>query len=62
MGVRFKLDVQGQEGERILDVAGQGGEESSKLNNFHGRHVFIVPNAVRFACATSCLFPSPLVL
>ena len=36
---RLKLDVQGQGGGRVLDVAGQGAGESSKLANFHGRHM-----------------------
>ena len=34
-GVRLKLDVQGQEGGRILDVTGQGDGGSWKLDNFH---------------------------
>ena len=62
VGVRLKLDVQGQGDGRILDVAGHGSEGSGKLNNFHGRHVFIIPNVIKFACAASYLFPSPLVL
>ena len=60
MGFRLKLDVQAQGCGRILDVAGQGGEGSRKLDNFHGRHIFIVRNAIKFACATSYLFPSLL--
>ena len=36
-GVRLELDVQGQGGRTILDVDRQGGGESRKLNNFHGR-------------------------
>ena len=60
--VRLKLGVQGQASGRILEVAGQGGERSWKLDNFHGHHVFIVPNAIRFAFATSYIFPSPFVL
>ena len=62
VAVRLKLGVQGQGSGRILDVAGQWGEGSWKLDNFHGRHVFIVPNAMRFAFATLYIFPSPLML
>ena len=43
--ISFKVDVQGQEGGRISDVAGQGGWESLKLKHFHGRHIYIVPYA-----------------
>ena len=43
--VCLKLDVQGQGGELILDLDGQGGGGGSwKLNNFHGRHMCIIPN------------------
>ena len=43
--VCLKLDVQCQRGGRILDVArqggcGRGGEGSSKLEYFHGQHVY----------------------
>ena len=38
------LDVQGRGGEKILDVDGQGCVGSWKLDNFHGRHMCIVPN------------------
>ena len=41
--VRLKLDVQGQAGGNILDVAGQEGRGSSKLDNFHGRNMCSVP-------------------
>ena len=37
------MDVQGQGGRRILDVTGQAGRESEKLDNFHGRDVCIFP-------------------
>ena len=40
--VRLKLDVQGQGGGRILDVDGQGRWGVLKLDNFHGRHMFII--------------------
>ena len=45
-GVRLKLDVQGQGGERILDVDRRGGAGggSWKLDNFHGYHMCIIPN------------------
>ena len=42
--VRLKLDVQGQEGGKMLDVDGQESEGSWKLDNFHGRHMCIDPN------------------
>ena len=42
-GIRLKLDVQVQVGGRILDVDGKGGGGSYKLDNFHGRHMFITP-------------------
>ena len=38
-GIRLKLDVQGEGGGRILDVAGKGGWGSWKLENFHGHHM-----------------------
>ena len=41
--VRLKLYVHGQEGEKISDLDGQAGEESWKLDNFHGRHMCIIP-------------------
>ena len=53
----MKLDVQGQGDERILDVAGQRGEGSSKLDNFHGRHIFIVPNAIKLLVQLPISFP-----
>ena len=40
---RLKLDVQGQGDEKISDVDGQGGGGSRKLDNFHGRHMCIIP-------------------
>ena len=40
---RLKLDFQGHGGGKILDVDGQGGGGSSKLDNFHGRHMYIIP-------------------
>ena len=43
-GVRLKLYVEGKEGRRIFDIAGQGGGESWKLDNFHRRHMCIVLN------------------
>ena len=39
-GVCLKLDVQGQGGEKILEVDGQEVGASLKLDNFHGRHVY----------------------
>ena len=36
---RLKLNVQGQRGGRILEVAEQGGRVSWKLGNFHGRYM-----------------------
>ena len=39
----LELDVQGQRGGRILDVDEPGGEGSWKWDNFHGRHMCIVP-------------------
>ena len=42
-GVSLKLDVQGQRGGRILDVDGQSGWGLSKLDNFHGGHMCIIP-------------------
>ena len=42
--VRLRLDVQGQGRRRILDVDGQKGEESWKLDNFHGRRMCIIPD------------------
>ena len=41
--VCLKLDVQGQEGERILDIGGQRGWRSWNLDNFYGCHMWIVP-------------------
>ena len=41
--VRFKLDVQGLGGGRILDVGGQGGGWSPKLDDFHGLCMCIIP-------------------
>ena len=57
MAVRLKLGVQGQGSGRILDVAGKGGGVLKIV-----RHIFIIPNAIRFDFATSYIFPSPLVL
>ena len=42
--VRLKFDFHGQEGERILDVDGQGGGGPWNLDNFHERHMCIIPN------------------
>ena len=39
----MELDVEGQEGGRILDVDAQGGGGSWKLGNFHGSHMCIAP-------------------
>ena len=41
--VHLKLDVQVQGGRNILDLDGQGGEGSWKLDNFHGRYMCIIP-------------------
>ena len=41
--VRLKLDAQSQGGGTILDVDGQSGGGSWKLDNFHGGHMYIVP-------------------
>ena len=40
----LKLDAQGQGGGEISAVDGQGCLGSWKLDNFHGRHMCIVPN------------------
>ena len=40
---RLKLDVQDQGGGGILDVAREERRISWKLDNFHGRHMCIVP-------------------
>ena len=37
------MDVQSQGGNKMLNVAGQGGGGSWKLGNFHGRHMCIIP-------------------
>ena len=42
-GIGLKLDVQAQGGGRILNVDGQGSGGSLKLDNFHGRHMCIIP-------------------
>ena len=42
--VRLRLDVQGQGGRRILDLDGQKGEGSLKLDNFHGCRMCIIPD------------------
>ena len=49
-GVHLKLDVQVQKGGNILDVDGHvgWGGGSWKLNNFHGRHMCIVPYVPSF--------------
>ena len=44
-GRPFKLDVQGQGDGIMLDVDGQGGWGSWKLDNFHGPHMCIIHNA-----------------
>ena len=44
--VRLKLDVQGQGDVKILNVDGQKGWGVLKLDNFHGRHMCIVPYQV----------------
>ena len=44
----MKLGVQVQRGGRILDVDGQGGEGSWKLDNFHGRQMCIIPNNITY--------------
>ena len=44
-GFRLKLDVQGQGGREILNVDGQSGWGSQKLDNFHERQVCIIPYA-----------------
>ena len=49
-GVRLKLDVQGQDSRKILHIDGQGVEESWKLDNFHGRHMCIVPKVYLQPC------------
>ena len=41
--LRLKLDVHGQGSGRKLDVDGQGGEGSRKLDHFHGNHMCIDP-------------------
>ena len=40
---RLKLDVQGQEDGKILNVDGQGDGDSRNLDSFHGRHMCIIP-------------------
>ena len=55
VGIRLRLDVQGQGGGRILDVDGQGGGGSWKLDNFHGRHMCIIPNYKCHGIDQSCL-------
>ena len=42
--VCLKLDIQNQGDGRILDVNGQEGVRSWNLDNFHGRHMFMIPN------------------
>ena len=42
--VCLKLDIQGQEGGKIFDVARQGGGGYWKWDNFHGCHMCIIPN------------------
>ena len=44
----MKLDIQGQGDGRILDVEGQRGWGSWKLDNFHGCHMCIIPNSMSF--------------
>ena len=59
-GVRLKLNVQGQGGERILDIDGQG-SWSWKLGNFHGRHICSIPYinaAVSLICVASYQHPA----
>lgn len=48
----MKLDVQGQLSERTLDVDGQGHGGFSKLNNFHGRHICIIPKVLMITSAS----------
>ena len=48
--VRLKLDVQGQGGGQISDLDGQGRGGSSKLDNFHGRHICIIPKILGKFC------------
>ena len=42
-GVRLNLDVQCEGGGKVLDVDVMEGRGSWKLDNFHGRHMCIVP-------------------
>ena len=42
----MKLDIQGEGGERILDLDRQGGGGSWKSDNFHGRHIYIIPKQI----------------
>ena len=44
-GFHLKLDAQGHEGGRILDVDGRRGGESWKLDNFYRHHMCIIPLA-----------------
>ena len=44
--VCLKLDVQGEGGRSILKVDGQGGWGSWKLDNFQGRHIYIIPKII----------------
>ena len=58
-GIRLKLEVQGPEGVgKILDVNGQG-LGSWKLDNFHGRHMCIVP---KFSAGKESSMWNPLQL
>ena len=43
VGVRWKLDVEGEGVNKILDVDEQGNGTSWKLDNFHGRRMCVVP-------------------
>ena len=52
------MDVQGQEGWQMLDVDGQGGGGSRELDNFCGRHMFIVRNVKQFMGNSSQLYRS----
>ena len=40
---RLKLDVQDKGGEKSLDLDEQSGWGVLELNNFHGRHMCIIP-------------------
>ena len=45
-GWDLKPDVQGQVDGNVLDIDRQWGGGPRKLDNFHGRHICIVPNGI----------------